>query len=90
MFRAGLISGGDHPGKERVLLVHEVVWRVKLHQFTSVHNHNPGAPEHRVEAMGDGQEGAVREGGSQRRLDQSVALGVDASGRFVQDQDLGA
>lgn len=47
------------------------------------------AVENGLEAVGDGEDGALGEGGPDGRLDEVVRLQVHRGGRLVQHQDLG-
>ena len=64
--------------------------RIELGDFSGLEDDDAVRVENGVDAMGDGDDGAVLEGGSSKRgLQERVGLDVDCRGSFVKDKDVG-
>lgn len=57
--------------------------------LSTVHDKDAVTLQHSVDAVGDGQHGAVMEGFSYGVLDQGVCLGVNGGRGLIQKDDLG-
>jgi len=71
-------------------LADEVLGRAELRDLTLIKHDDAVRVEDGVDAVGDGDDGAVREKGrAQRRLQHAVCLHVHGRRRLVEHQDVG-
>ena len=75
---------------EQALLLDQPPRRVELLHRARLEHHDAITVQDGVDAVGNGDDGALREQrGAQRGLEEGVGFDVDGGGGFVQDEDVG-
>lgn len=80
------MAGGEKGGKRAAALLGERVEVALLHQLPLLHNPDAIKLRQLIKLMGHHQGGLVVGGGLQRAHHQALAIGVQAGGRLIQQQ----